>query len=198
NPNHALPDDGFSVLKGILDRRRQTACEPRHFQHRKPVANTGPAGSDCANGILASANPIPDSTKHSTGNSILLVKDGPRRPGFYVRAAIFCWTILCLLSAAAFAQSAPPALTAEEETRLAKQFAPVLVFHPDEKYFPCSPLFALDAKSTASTATVLGTPESRTARYQALSIAEKAQLATVYYRAYRLNRTSYPAIVLEY
>jgi len=126
------------------------------------------------------------------------VKDGPRRPGFSVRAAIFCWTILYLLPAAAFAQSAAPALTAEEETRLAKQFAPVLVFHPDEKYFPCSPLFALDAKSTASTAAVLGTPESRTARYQALSIAAKAQLATVYYRAYRLNRTSYPAIVLEY
>jgi hypothetical protein len=86
----------------------------------------------------------------------------------------------------------------EEQTRLARRFAPVLVFHPDEKYFPSSPLFALTANTSESAASLLGTPESRTARYEALTLDEKAKLATVYYRAYRLNRTPYEAIVLEY
>jgi len=89
-------------------------------------------------------------------------------------------------------------MSSDEQFRLANQFAPVLVFHPDEEYFPCSPLFALDPTASDSVAGQLGTPESRTARYQALTMEEKAKLATVYYRVYRLTRTSYEAIVLEY
>ena len=91
-----------------------------------------------------------------------------------------------------------PEISSEEAARLARQFAPVLVFHPDEQYFPCSPLFALDPGASGSVASQLGSPESRTSRYQTLTTAEKAKLATVYYRAYRLTRTSFEAIVLEY
>ena len=35
-------------------------------------------------------------------------------------------------------------LPAAEQAQLAEQFAPVLVFHPDEKYFPTNPLFPLE------------------------------------------------------
>jgi len=110
--------------------------------------------------------------------------------------------LLGVYASPSFAQSdpskLPPELTLAEQARLAKRFAPVLVFHPDEKYFPCSPLFSLTQNTSESAATLLGTPESRTARYEALTISEKAKLATVYYRAYRLTRTPYEAIVLEY
>ena len=130
--------------------------------------------------------------------SILLVRGGRHTFLSYVRAGIFCCLVLALRPAPSFAEPATTELTSEEQALLAKRFAPVLVFHPEEMYFPCSPLFALATRDSASIASLLGTPESRTARYEALSIEEKAKLATVYYRAYRLHRTPYEAIVLEY
>src|SRR5207244_2058950 len=106
-----------------------------------------------------------------------------------MRVSIFCWIIFSLRHTESFAEPSPADLNAEEQSRLAETFAPILVFHPDEKYFPCSPLFA---------STPLGTPESRTERYLALTIEERANLATVYYRAYRLQRRSEEVIVVEY
>jgi hypothetical protein len=127
-----------------------------------------------------------------------LVKRGRHALLSNIRASIFCCLVLALRPAPSFAQAATTELTSEEQSRLAAQYAPVLVFHPEEKYFPCSPLFALATTDTASLAALLGTPDSRTASYEALSIEEKAKLAKVYYRVYRLRRTPYEAIVLEY
>src|SRR4051812_39122602 len=45
----------------------------------------------------------------------------------------------------AFAEEAQ--LSANEQARLAQQFAPVLVFHGAEKFFPTSPLFPIDTKT---------------------------------------------------
>ena len=95
-----------------------------------------------------------------------------------------------------------PVLAPEVQSRLAEYHAPVLVYHSLEKYFPCSPLFTLERGSAAadgeSAISRLGTAESRTAAYEALSMQEKAKLATVYYRAIPVRHNSENKIVIEY
>lgn len=60
------------------------------------------------------------------------------------------------------------ALTEAEERGLAQRFAPVLVFHPEEKFFPTSPLFQLaddeqiphePARTPRDAVDALGTPQ---------------------------------------
>ena len=93
-------------------------------------------------------------------------------------------------------------LSAGEQARLAQQFAPVLVFHTAEKFFPVSPLFPIAAEAPASdketTLLRLGTTESRTAAYLEMNLAERAKLATVHYRAYPAKRDGRNVVVLEY
>jgi len=93
-------------------------------------------------------------------------------------------------------------LSAEDQARLAREFAPVLVFHPDEEYFPSSPLFPLDdalpGSDRENRVSLLGTVRSRVRSYRALTPGEKAELATVYYRAYPVAASAGPAIVIEY
>jgi hypothetical protein len=93
-------------------------------------------------------------------------------------------------------------LSADEQARLAQQFAPVLVFHGAEKFFPVSPLFPIDTKATIfdkeATLRKLGTTESRTASYLEMNLAERAKLATVHYRAYPAKRNGRSVVVLEY
>jgi hypothetical protein len=93
-------------------------------------------------------------------------------------------------------------LPAAEQSQLAEQFAPVLVFHPDERYFPTNPLFPIEPAIMRDDAglpfSILGTPDSRTAFYRELSIEEKAKIATVYYRAYPARSSGQPVVVLEY
>jgi len=91
-----------------------------------------------------------------------------------------------------------PKLTAAEQSRLAAQFAPVLIFHPDEQYFPTSPLYPLNTEKLASPLSTLGTPESRIAAYRSLPLAEKEKLATVFYRAYPAVVSGESVVVLEY
>ncbi len=95
-----------------------------------------------------------------------------------------------------------PNLSADEQARLAQQFAPVLVFHSAEKFFPASPLFSFDTTVRISdketTLRRLGTTESRTAAYLELNLAERAKLATVHYRAYPARRDGRGVVVLEY
>lgn len=95
------------------------------------------------------------------------------------------------------------ALTPDDQRQLAESYAPVLAFHPLELYFPVNPLFPLDqAAGTTSAgrapASLLGTAASRRARYEALSLQEKARLSTVYYRVFPVRRGSQPVIVVEY
>ena len=91
-----------------------------------------------------------------------------------------------------------PKLTLVEQARLAAQFAPVLVFHPDEQYFPTSPLFPLNTETSKSPLSTLGTPESRIEAYRKLPLAEKGKFATVFYRAYPARVSDEPVVVLEY
>lgn len=95
-----------------------------------------------------------------------------------------------------------PQIPATVQARLAQQFAPVLVFHNDEKFFPVSPLFSFDTKAPISdkesTLRRLGTTESRSAAYLEMNLAEKAKVATVHYRAYPAKRDGRNVVVLEY
>src|SRR6185295_5440467 len=95
----------------------------------------------------------------------------------YLCFGVFCWIVFSLRHVEAFAEPSTPELTAEEQSGLAERFAPILVFHPEEEYFPCSPLFAFEAGNPKSASSLLGTPESRTERYLALTLDERAKLA---------------------
>jgi hypothetical protein len=116
------------------------------------------------------------------------------------------WTSLLFLLITSVCVSAlhaeEPNLSADEQARLAQQFAPVLVFHVSEKFFPVSPLFSFDTTAPLSdketTLRRLGTTESRTAAYLELSLADKAKLTTVHYRAYPARRDGRRVVVLEY
>jgi hypothetical protein len=98
-------------------------------------------------------------------------------------------------------------LTPVEKSLLAERFAPVLVYHESEEYFPCNPLFPLEMKGNGpalqptdreNAIARLGTAESRNAAYRSLTMNEKADLATVYYRVYPLMRERVDRIVIEY
>lgn len=107
------------------------------------------------------------------------------------------------------AEAIPPVeteLPADEQLRLAQKLAPILVFHPLEDYFPVSPLFPIESSgpdegtpgADHDPLSLLGSAESRRARYRALTLEQKAELATVYYRAYPVRLDSEERIVVEF
>lgn len=116
------------------------------------------------------------------------------------------WAILLVLAGSLTGHAeAPPAthpvltkLTPVEQAQLAQLFAPVLVFHPEEQYFPTNPLFPLSTKPRESRLSSLGTPESRIQAYRNLPLVEKERLATVFYRAYPAWVSDEQVVVLEY
>jgi hypothetical protein len=126
-----------------------------------------------------------------------------RQPGAAIR---YSWAFaLLLFGSLALHAEAPaggpatlPKLTRAEQASLAEQFAPVLVFHPEEQYFPTSPLFPLSTETTESRLSSLGTPQSRIQDYRSLPLTEKGKLATVFYRAYPASVSDEPVVVLEY
>ena len=97
-------------------------------------------------------------------------------------------------------------LAPEEQRALAERFAPVLVFHQSEKYFPTSPLFLIQndlpiaggPQEREAALLRLGTTDDRRKRYEALTPREKAALATVHYRAFHARLDSDAVIVIEY
>ncbi len=93
-------------------------------------------------------------------------------------------------------------LTETQVVSLAEKFAPVLVFHPDEQFFPSSPLLSLSQNppdtERESIVEFLGTPERRRERYLALTLPEKARLTTVFYRVGKLQRQKDEVVVIEY
>ena len=112
------------------------------------------------------------------------------------------WLLLIAVAGIPELHAEEPLLSMELQARLAQQFAPVLVFHSAEKFFPVSPFFSFDTNAPIndkeSTLRRLGTAESRTASYLEMSLADKAKLATVHYRAYPAKISGRSAVVLEY
>jgi hypothetical protein len=80
----------------------------------------------------------------------------------------------------------------------------VLVFHPEEAFFPTDPLFSLDSLAGSAPASgesgpeALGTPASRADAYLSLSVGEKSRQGTVYDRACVARPGGHPRVVLEY
>jgi hypothetical protein len=111
----------------------------------------------------------------------------------------FCFFLWIIFSTgtSANAQTSTGELTLDEQSRFAEQFAPILIFRSDELYFPCSPLFEFESPG-GEPQSLLGSPELRTASYLKRTLEEKAKLATVYYRAFRLKQSQGDAIIVEY
>lgn len=102
----------------------------------------------------------------------------------------------------AVAASGSTELTERQTASLAEVFSPVLVFHPDEQFFPSSPLFSIKGnvsdQDPEKIVEILGTPDERRKEYISLTLPEKARLSTAYYRVRDLPRKSGEAIVIEY
>jgi len=124
--------------------------------------------------------------------------DSKRTTGVLTRAFSLAVLLFSLFQSESAAAPAANTLNSLEQMFLADRFAPILVFHPAEKYFPCSPLFTLNDSLAGPLDRQLGSPESRTLRYQSMTLEEKAAIATVYYRAYPAKRSYGDAIVVEY
>ena len=96
-------------------------------------------------------------------------------------------------------------LTEDVQRALAERFAPTLVYHRFEKYFPTSPLFSLEHEirfdgggDDAAPLARLGTVEQRRMYYESLTPKEKAAMARVFYRVYSSRLGKEPVVVLEY
>ncbi|MFC2172182.1 hypothetical protein ACFLU6_06070 [Acidobacteriota bacterium] len=118
------------------------------------------------------------------------------------RFRLLCFLALIALqpTTAAEAVTSSEELTETQTVSLAERFAPVLVFHPDEQFFPSSPLFSLSQGplDECSIVDILGTPEQRREKYLSLTLHEKARTTTVYYRVHKLPRQTGEAVVIEY
>jgi len=116
-----------------------------------------------------------------------------RRRRAYLTAVITC-AALGLGPRALQAQPAPssPVLSAIQQLSLARAFAPTLVFHPDEVYFPTSSM----PSSAADTA--IDGWSSRLDLYRALSAQEKRNRAALAYRVFSRVRDGDVEVVVEY
>ena len=103
----------------------------------------------------------------------------------------------------------PLRLSAAQQATVARAFAPTLVFHPLERYFPISPMLRLGADSVLAVAragqgdqqTALAGLEAwptRVAGYRALSLAQKLQRAALGYRVFSRVDRGKSEIVVEY
>lgn len=102
--------------------------------------------------------------------------------------------------------SASLPLIAAERIAIARAFAPVLIFHPDEQYFPISSTFPMmleadgdeGPKVASGAREQLGSAEERGARYAALPHQTKMALAAVGYRVFTRLRHGATEVVVEY
>lgn len=101
-----------------------------------------------------------------------------------------------------------PTLSTEQQTALARAFAPVLLFHPLEQFFPISPMRRLgaealpvvvpDAAGDKEPDAGLEAWSARVAGYRALSTAERLQRAALGYRVFPRMTRGRAEIVVEY
>src|SRR5262245_42311010 len=100
------------------------------------------------------------------------------------------------------AARAAPSPGAKETSVLARAFAPILVFHPQERYFPAWPLFPLAPGSQPvdhdRAATTLRTPDERVRRYDELPRRDQLAVATLSYRVFAIDTGKRPRVAVEY
>ena len=95
---------------------------------------------------------------------------------------------------------APPEFTTAERAAIGRAFAPILVFHPLEHYFPTSSMLPLGAGDGSGPARAgLEVWSLRVDSYRALSLAAKLQRAALGYRVFtRPDRDGPMQVVVEY
>ncbi|MBY0493893.1 MAG: hypothetical protein K2Y23_06730 [Cyanobacteria bacterium] len=114
-----------------------------------------------------------------------------------------------MLSGTLFAMTPPlavlPPVSTDEQQALARLFAPTFIFHPDEKYFPVSPLYPASLTTAMTLAAddrslieQMGNPRQRLAAYEQLTMGEKLAAATVLYRVAPINHGDHQDVVVEY
>jgi len=92
------------------------------------------------------------------------------------------------------AEPPPPlALSQAQQAAVAREFAPTLVFHPLEDYFPISASFRSDDAETQ----VEGW-RARVADYRTLSLEAKTQRAALAYRVFTRVRAGRQEVIVEY
>ncbi len=101
--------------------------------------------------------------------------------------------VLGLLSqpSAAHAQSAP-VLSQAQQLVLARTYAPTLVFHPQEQYFPTNPRFVEGGNGA------LAGWSSRVEQYRTLTTSEKLRQTALAYRVFTRVQDRLPEVVIEY
>jgi hypothetical protein len=100
--------------------------------------------------------------------------------------SVFAILVLALQFSVPTAANAA-SLTPDEQLSIARSFAPMLVFHPDEEYFPVSSMYELDSP--------VG---DRVASYRDLTHDAKLSLAAVGYRVFPRVDHGESEIVVEY
>jgi len=107
----------------------------------------------------------------------------------------------CALAVIAFASwAAPlsaaesdfPTFSAEQQLTLARAFAPTLVFHPREDYFPESSMDSLAGESS------IEGWEERVAHYRSSSLQNRLQRAALAYRVFSRLENGQVEVVIEY
>src|SRR5262249_17092667 len=110
----------------------------------------------------------------------------------------------------AVAQPVDPAgarrFSAAEQIAIARAFAPRLVFHAEEKYFPISSMFLMPSERRAETDSTitsegpgqLDSAAERAARYTQFSQQEKLARAAVGYRVFSRFKRGQTEVVVEY
>ncbi|PYR37546.1 MAG: hypothetical protein DMF90_06390 [Acidobacteria bacterium] len=108
------------------------------------------------------------------------------------------------------AQTSDPAgsrrFSAAEQIAIARAFAPMLVFHAEEHYFPISSMFLLpsergadtEAPATPEVHDQLGSAEERAARYKLLPQQDKLSRAAVGYRVFSRFKRGQTEVIVEY
>lgn len=118
-----------------------------------------------------------------------------RRSRIGPTSCLLLWVAVLGLSASVFAadRSRPLLeLTTEQKTTLAHAFAPTLVFHLEEDYFPVSSFDSVKGDGPVEHW------ESRVAQYRALSQEDKLRRAALAYRVFSRVRDGQTEVVVEY
>jgi hypothetical protein len=109
-----------------------------------------------------------------------------------------CALTVALWTGAACAQT----VNADEAGVLARAFAPMLVFHAAERYFPVSPLFPMDTRSEPwdddQAIAELGTPDERVRVYDELTRDDKIAHASLAYRVFATTAHGRPRVAVEF
>ena len=109
---------------------------------------------------------------------------------------VSCAAVFLAVPGLQAAEATPPVLlSAAEQEAIARAFAPDLLFHPLEEFFPMSSMLPLGGAGSPRGA---DSWRARLAEYRGLSRAEKLHRASLGYRVFSRAPRGEPEVVIEY